>query len=128
MRNEHPIENPATAEWDVSLTYAEYTKLLKGFTPRDMDDKWVIFADLPDASGNTTIRFARSWTGREQISVYLIAGDPSRTDVDTWAKIVTIMWEKRDEPGAFLSTEEEAKEVARVLYTDYILHLDEQTY
>ena len=128
MREKNGIKNPATAQWNISLTYAEYTKFLQGFTPRDMDDKWVIFADLPDTYGNTTIRFARSWTGSEQISLDLIAGDLGKTDVNVWARIVRIVWEKREEPGAFLSTEEGAKEVAQNLYTNYVLNMDEQTY
>ncbi|KAF1976330.1 hypothetical protein BU23DRAFT_551787 [Bimuria novae-zelandiae CBS 107.79] len=125
MRDNRPMENPTTAKWDVPLKHAEYTKILKGFQPRDMDDKWLIHADVPDTQGNTTVRFFRSWTGYEQIALDIVAGSPSETDADIWAKIVSITWDKRNEPGTFLSTEEEAKEVAVALYTNFILRRQE---
>lgn len=116
-----PMENPATAKWDVPLKYEEYVYLLRGFRSIDSDGKWNISADIPDAEGNTTVRFTRSWTGREQIALGVVAGDPNNTDVDAWARIVSIAWEKREGSVGYLSSEADAKATTMNLYNALIV-------
>lgn len=36
------MENPATASWDLHIGKADFAKLIRGVSPRDMDDKWWI--------------------------------------------------------------------------------------
>ncbi|KAJ3539057.1 hypothetical protein NM208_g5648 [Fusarium decemcellulare] len=59
------IQSPKTAPWQVPLTGASLAKLLKGFRPRDMDDKWVCYVDGPSDKGNIVIHLCRSWTSYE---------------------------------------------------------------
>jgi len=107
MAQVHPLENPATAQWDLPINHTDYTKLLKGFQPQDMDDKWLCLTDEPDAQGNTTVHAYRSWTGQEMISLAVVAGKPNEIEAKSneWGKITTISW--RERPGEI--TEEEAK-------------------
>ena len=116
------MENPATAKWDVPLTYEEYVYLLRGFRSIDMDGKWNISADIPDAEGNTTVRFTRSWTGLEQIALGVVAGDPSNTDGDAWARIVSIAWAKRETLVGYLASEADAKSTTMNLYNALIVN------
>ena len=91
----------------------------------DMDDKWAIFADVPDVNGNTTVRYTRSWTGYEQIALDVVAGDLSNTDIDAWAKIVSVTWEKRDKSAGYLSGEADVKETAMRLYEILIVEQEQ---
>lgn len=68
-RNHIPMANPATAAWDVPISSADRSKLLKGFSPQDMDDKWELRADGLDAQGNYMLRMYRSWTGHEKVAL-----------------------------------------------------------
>lgn len=36
------MESPATASWDLRISIADFAKLKRGISPRDMDDKWWI--------------------------------------------------------------------------------------
>ncbi|KAJ5176278.1 uncharacterized protein N7482_002155 [Penicillium canariense] len=64
-----PMANPATAAWDVPISSTDQSKLLNGFCPQDMDDKWGLRADGPDAQGNFILRIYRSWTGDEHMAL-----------------------------------------------------------
>ncbi|KAJ4292462.1 hypothetical protein N0V90_009124 [Kalmusia sp. IMI 367209] len=88
MFNVHRMEHPATIQWGLPLTYKDYNKLLKGFIPRDMDDKWLCLVEEPDAQ----------------------AGKPNETGGNDWAKITSISWRTRT--GNVEVTEEDAKERA----------------
>lgn len=94
-----PMENPATAAWEVPISEADHSKLLKGFWPRDMDDKWHLHADNPDTEGNSVLRMYRSWTGAEQIALTV-----------QQTKITQIQWNQQGEVG-----EKEAKDLAKAL-------------
>ncbi|PVH98710.1 hypothetical protein DM02DRAFT_30481 [Periconia macrospinosa] len=103
-----PLKNTATAQWGRSLTHSDYSKILKGFGPQDMDDRWGIQTDTPDAQGNTVAYLYRSWGSVVQFSLTITAGDADNTETKDWAKIVTISW--NEQPGYQKVTEEEAKE------------------
>ncbi|KAM3087027.1 hypothetical protein ACMFMF_000959 [Clarireedia jacksonii] len=105
-----PLENPVTAQWGYPLTHSDYNKMLKGFTPRDMDDKWVVATDTPDAQGNTIVRICRSWTATEQFLLTIAARNSNEAETKHWATIVKISWNKK--PGALEVTEEDAIESA----------------
>ncbi|BDD56252.1 hypothetical protein MPDQ_001603 [Monascus purpureus] len=94
-----PMANPATAAWDVPISSTDHSKLLKGFWPQDMDDKWELRADGPDAQGNYMLRMYRSWTGREQVALTV-----------QQTKISRIQWIQRDEFG-----ENDAKDFAKAI-------------
>jgi hypothetical protein len=106
-RREHLVD-PATAKWGLTLTFDDYNKMLKGFTPQMMEQKWQIIADT--TQDDTFVHFYRSWTGKEQILLTIKAGDPDNTEVKDWATIVEISW--LEQPGNLLIEEEQAKRIA----------------
>lgn len=89
---------PATAEWDRTITHEEYTKLLKGYTPQMMEDKWTIKADSIDAQGNIVLHFYFGWSDHERIALDITPGDPDKTDAKEWATIVKISWADEELP------------------------------
>lgn len=108
----HPIQNPATADWGLTIKRTDYEKLLEGFTPRDMDDKWLCITDKPDPQGNTTVHWYRSWTDTEQFAINV------ETEGNDGAKFAKITWEK--EVGSIEVPAEEAKESAVGLCRGFI--------
>jgi len=110
MAEVHPLENPATAQWGRTLTHSDYSKMLKGFSPQDMEDRWMILTDTPDAQGNTVVHAYRSWTSDEHFSLTIAAGNPNKTEAKDWATIIKISWIEKS--GAIETTEEEAKKFA----------------
>lgn len=94
-----PMANPVTAAWEVPISSTDHSKLLKGFSPRDMDDRWYLHADAPDAQGNAVLRMCRSWTGHEQIALTV-----------QQTKISQIQWNKQE--GV---EEKDAKDLAKGL-------------
>ncbi|KAM7194171.1 hypothetical protein V8F20_008091 [Naviculisporaceae sp. PSN 640] len=69
----HPFQKPATAPWDKPIPrgVTMLTKLLHGFCPETMEDRWFVYADYDetDADENANdallvrIHIYRSWTG-----------------------------------------------------------------
>lgn len=105
----HPIQNPATTEWELPITRADYDKLLQGFTPRDMDDKWLCITDEPDSHGNTTVHWYRSWTDTEHFRIIVEVGKSETVDDDgSWARFSKIFWER--EVGSLEVPAEEVRE------------------
>lgn len=80
-----PIVRPVKAAWDVSLTKTDYSKLLKGFTPQMMEDKWTCQAEKPDSYGNTVVHLACGWGAFATYELKIRGGNPAR--------IVQIKWE-----------------------------------
>jgi hypothetical protein len=76
-----PMTNPSTAPWNVPISSTDYSKLLNGFRPQDMDDKWYLHADEPDAQGNFILHIDRSWTGHEQMALIV---QPTRISEIQW--------------------------------------------
>jgi len=105
-----PFEDPpGTAEWNHTITHDDYTKMLNGHTPRDMDDKVFIKAEVPEAQSNAAMfHIYYGWKPREVIRLEIVAGDPNSTGTKEWATIVRIWW-KREFVGEEPMTVEEAK-------------------
>jgi hypothetical protein len=59
------FEQAKTALWDQSIPYSELPKVLLGFQPKEMEDKWFVYTDGPDAQGNGAMHMHRSWTGHK---------------------------------------------------------------
>ncbi|RGP80050.1 ATP-dependent dna helicase [Fusarium longipes] len=64
-----PIQVPLSAKWDIRVPGPEMIKLIYGFCPRDMDDRWVCYTDGPDKEGNIRVRICRSWTRMERVAL-----------------------------------------------------------
>jgi hypothetical protein len=108
-----PLETPmATAQWNRTITYEDYTKMLQGHKPQAMEDKWAIKTEAPqDTQGNAVLHVYLGWTRHEQISLEIAVGDPNKTDVEDWATIIKISW-KVEHPHGHKVSEEEAKTMA----------------
>lgn len=57
------FEKPVASPWYQVVPRSQLSKLLVGFAPREMEDKWIVFADGPDDVGRATVHMCRSWTG-----------------------------------------------------------------
>ncbi|KAF5026943.1 hypothetical protein F66182_973 [Fusarium sp. NRRL 66182] len=110
-----PMKNPVTAPWHLDVSHDDVGKLLRGFKPTMMEDRWMFRADEQDAHGNFVVYAHRSWTGDEvlRMSVVLAVSEEVNAAAHTnkhGATITEITWERGE--GLFLSTEKEAKELA----------------
>lgn len=85
-----PIQHPVSAPWSLDLSSHDVSKLLKGFAPRDMDDRWMCNTDGPDSQGHITAHFYRSWTGDEQFQIKA----KSKSGYNQGAKVFEIQWAK----------------------------------
>jgi len=69
--------------------------LLQGFKPREMEDKWFVYADGPDDDGLATMHFHRSWTGYKMTEISIQIGKSGAKDKDDEGsiQITSITWE-----------------------------------
>ncbi|KAH7353722.1 hypothetical protein B0T11DRAFT_331641 [Plectosphaerella cucumerina] len=105
----HPIKNPKTAPWDLPISLDDFNKLIKGYQPQAMEDRWMCRADGPDAQGNITVYIYRSWTGYEHYQI-TAASSPDGSESDMkGARITGVTWESGKSGGI---SEEEAKDLA----------------
>ena len=114
-RESNSFSSPVTATWDIKIPRAELPKLLNGFEPQQMEDKWLIYADGPDAEGNAAVHMLRSWTGYKvlelKIKVPLDEDGEFREEDST---ITEIVWET-DRERYINPTEEGVKAEARAV-------------
>ncbi|KAF3009661.1 hypothetical protein E8E13_007991 [Curvularia kusanoi] len=102
---------PEAAEWNHPITHADYTKLLAGHTPRDMDDKVLMKTEVLSAQNTTLFHIYHGWKPREVVRLEIVAGDPGNVEGKEWARIVRIWWRK-EYVGQDDMTEAEAKKSA----------------
>ncbi|CAI0652963.1 unnamed protein product [Colletotrichum noveboracense] len=101
-----PIENPQTAKWDLALSDKDVVRILEGYDPERMEDRWALRADGPDEMGNIVFHAYRSWTGNEIIRLQVTAprfrtsGTPSTAEAKVEregqnenARVTEITWE-----------------------------------
>lgn len=98
------MELPATAQWGLTISDADFEKLKTGFEPQDMDDKWNVSASELDQSGNISIHISRSWTQKD---FYVLVVKPS--DGVRGVKVEAITWEQ-DKGGIYISEDQAKKE------------------
>ena len=105
-----PFETPPeTAAWNHPITHADYTKMLAGHMPLNMDDKFWVKTKAPEAQENNAIlHIYHGWRPREMIRLEIVVGDANNTEAKGWANIVRIWWRK-EYRGEEDMTEEEAK-------------------
>ncbi|KAI0141894.1 hypothetical protein GGR57DRAFT_508851 [Xylariaceae sp. FL1272] len=106
------IQIPKTAPWDAIVPAAQLTKLLTGFRPSQMEDKWFVYAEGPDKSGEVVVRMHRSWTGYENIRLRVrVEVDGEGNVKDEEASVWEIVWETDKERYRGVD-EDEAKRTA----------------
>lgn len=115
-----PFQTPMAAAWDRSIPRSELRKLLQGFKPDAMEDKWFVYADGPDEQrGDVVVHMHRSWTGYKMVELRLevekeLDGGVEEKEGEGEAEaeegcgITEITWE-----AANGVTEEEAREIAK---------------
>ncbi|KAK1507671.1 hypothetical protein CTAM01_02783 [Colletotrichum tamarilloi] len=119
----HPIGNPATAAWHLCISGTDAAKLLLGYQPTSMDDRWMSRSDGPDAQGTMVAHVYRSWTGHEQFqiraSTRAVSDGPGPADAagegaDVGAEITEIMWDQGD--GPVQVGEQEARDMVTMIF------------
>jgi hypothetical protein len=108
-----PMLTPVTSAWTQSVPQNQIPKLLNGFVPMQMEDKWFVYADGPDEHGNVVLHMVRSWTEHKMVEAKLVVDlneDGEITGKD--AEFVQIIWES-DEERFRQQTEEGAKSMAK---------------
>jgi hypothetical protein len=93
-----PFQKPVTSLWDKSIPHAALAKLLNGFQPRAMEDKWLVYADGPDARGNAVVHMHRSWTSLKiaELKIQVPLDDDGKFKEED-SKITEITWESDHE-------------------------------
>jgi hypothetical protein len=95
-----PFSKPVTSTWNATVPSTAITKLLNGFLPEEMEDKWFVYAEGPDEldeGGTARVHMYRSWTGfktvelKMRLSVDLVEKDAAD------AQITEIIWESDDD-------------------------------
>jgi hypothetical protein len=111
------MKNPTTAAWNNDISHNDVEKLLRGFKPEVMEDRWMCRADAPDARGDFVLHVYRSWTGDEVLRMKVapaVRANGNKGSANTHERQATIMdvtWD-RGEDGSFLATASEAKDLA----------------
>ncbi|KAI9148899.1 hypothetical protein HJFPF1_10942 [Paramyrothecium foliicola] len=97
--NRKSFSKPKSAPWTVSISQDDLKKLIRGFSPRDMDDKWLVHAVGPDHRGDYVVSFIRSWTSYPVVAIKIHAefNDSRRWKVGSRPKIVEMIWEEDTE-------------------------------
>ncbi|OCL08812.1 hypothetical protein AOQ84DRAFT_33569 [Glonium stellatum] len=108
-----PFQKPITSDWDISVPRTELDKLLNGFQPQAMEDKWFVYAGGPDAQGDAAVHMFRSWTGYKMIELKIkVSLDENGKLTGADSRITAITWESSEEKCGD-QTEEGAKVMAR---------------
>lgn len=105
------LSKPQRAGWNQTITYDDYLKLLKGFRPLDMDDRWVLTCDeLNSETNRGAAHLYRSWTGYEDLrgEFFLLANVEPQNSKAPYVVFDRIWWETDSERRGE-QTEDEAK-------------------
>ncbi|KXH43817.1 hypothetical protein CSAL01_03979 [Colletotrichum salicis] len=116
----HPIGNPATAAWNLCISSTDAAKLLFGYQPTSMEDRWMCRSDGPDVQGAMVVHVYRSWTGHEQFQIRASTRavsdgpGPAAEGADVGADITEIMWDQGS--GPVQVGEKEAKDLVIMVF------------
>ncbi|KAI9866166.1 MAG: hypothetical protein M1813_001727 [Trichoglossum hirsutum] len=92
------FKKPMHSVWHLPVPPFQLGKLLNGFYPLEMEDKWYIYADGPDSSGRAMLHMHRSWTGQKNIELEIQTTGDEEEEAEAWsAKIVAVSWETDEE-------------------------------
>lgn len=93
------------------LQAEQLQKLLLGFKPREMEDKWFVYSEGAD-DGRLVVRFYRSWTGFEIAEMDVMVGNGENGSAEGVARITGITWEESEDVMKE-QREDDAKETVR---------------
>lgn len=92
FKDRSTMTEPGTASWDVSISEADFAKLIAGVESQCMEDKWNVWSEAGCHGGDMLVHFARSWTGQKVYILHLEANDG---DGNTGGKIKGITWAQK---------------------------------
>jgi hypothetical protein len=93
-----PFVKPITIEWKVQLSEHHLLRLLYGYEPLEMPDKWFIYADGPNRAGNIIINFIRSWTGKRAAEILIRTANEIEKEHGLWTgEVIELTFEGDDE-------------------------------
>ena len=108
----HAMQEPATAQWGLSISDADLEKLDAGLEPQDSDDKWLITVTDQNQSSTHSIHWARSGTNTELYVLHVKpSGGGGSSGSGSGAKVEAITWEQNN-GGVRISEEQAKKEIA----------------
>jgi hypothetical protein len=106
------FKKPITSSWNVAIPPEELPKLLDGFCPQAMEDKWFVYADGPDAQGRAILHMFRSWTGYKVVQIAIeVPVEDGGVIAGGRPRITGITWESSEDVVAG-NDEQTAKEYA----------------
>ncbi|KFA69650.1 hypothetical protein S40285_04057 [Stachybotrys chlorohalonatus IBT 40285] len=117
-RDADKIHKRVHVPWHLDISHGDLQKIIAGFRPRDMDDKWAAVTKGPDEQGIFTVIMQRSWTGN------LVLALKVRTELNYRGKVrgdrpvqtTEILFESQHFGDLLDQTpEQEAKELVRWL-------------
>ena len=106
-RDYDSVEISQSDLWNVYLPPLHAHSLYLGYVPRDMDDKWFIYSQGPDALGKLKVHFHRSWTGVKIVEVFVVI-DVKGSGA---GKIVGVKWDGSGTIGSGRLDAVEAKDL-----------------
>jgi hypothetical protein len=110
------FSKPITSTWNATVPATEIGKLLHGFRPQAMEDKWFVYAEGPDEleekDGIARVHMYRSWTGFKLVELKMtLPVDLVEKGESAGARITEIIWESDDDRIGH-PTEEGSKRMA----------------
>jgi hypothetical protein len=89
-----PFKKAERAPWRVPVPADKLGTLLHGFRPEEMEDKWFVYADGPDAAGRAKLHMHRSWTGFKVAELDIRTVGNRKHETEDWkAEITAIAFE-----------------------------------
>ncbi|KAI1170768.1 hypothetical protein F4777DRAFT_567898 [Nemania sp. FL0916] len=78
------FETPKASPWVVPLPAGAVRKLLLGFQPSSMDDRYFVYTDGPNSDGEIVVHVHRSWTGLAvaDVTIKVSCGADGKPDID----------------------------------------------
>ena len=86
-----PIVDPKRIGIDLHFTDAQFSKLMKGLVPHEMEDKWFIFFE------NDWLYFHRSWTGHGIFKAQLTKEQDGYSIKEFWAERKNEIYSNQDD-------------------------------
>ncbi|KAF4967064.1 hypothetical protein FSARC_5355 [Fusarium sarcochroum] len=113
-----PIADPTSVKWNIRVPGPDMMNLINGFTPPDMDYKWMCRTQGPDEQGNIVVQMCRSWSSQEIVAlkgrVFVQGSNIEDKDIEKeGGEILEIFWDAirtygEEEPWS----EQDAKDLA----------------
>jgi hypothetical protein len=106
------FEKPERAPWKVPIPTEKLGTLLNGFCPKEMEDKWFVYADGLDAVGHVKLHMHRSWTGFKvtELDIRIVSNMNDKTQ--DWKAGITAITFETDGDRIRDQSEESAKDQA----------------